>query len=48
METYRSSVGVEVMRRTIGGVGTAMLVGVGSPSGVVVVQAAEVGLEGGR
>ena len=47
METYRSGVGVEVIRRTIGDVGAAMLVGVGSPSGVVVAQAAEERLEGG-
>ncbi|KAG8214380.1 Sodium/hydrogen exchanger family-domain-containing protein [Butyriboletus roseoflavus] len=47
METCRSGVGMEVMRRTIGDVGAAMVVAAGSASGVVVVQAAEVGLAGG-
>lgn len=38
-------VGLEGMRRTIGDVGTAMTVGVGAASAVVVVQAAHVALE---
>lgn len=44
METCRSGVGMEVMRRTIGDVGAAMVVAAGSASGVVVVQAAEGGV----
>ncbi|KAH0826161.1 hypothetical protein J3R83DRAFT_5580 [Lanmaoa asiatica] len=43
VETYcRPGVGVEVMRRTIGDVGAAMVVSAGTASGVVVVQAANV------
>ncbi|KAG8214381.1 Sodium/hydrogen exchanger family-domain-containing protein [Butyriboletus roseoflavus] len=45
VEACRSRVGAEVMRGTIGNVGAAMVMAVGSPSGVLVVQAAEVGLE---
>ena len=41
LETYRPGVGLEGMRRTIGDVGTAMVVG-GSASAVVVVQVADV------
>ena len=41
LETYRPRVGFEGMRRTIGDVGTAMVVG-GSANAVVVVQAADV------
>ena len=41
LETYRPGVGLEGMRKTIGDVGTAMVVG-GSASAVVVVQAADV------
>lgn len=42
LETYRPGVGLEGMRRTIGDVGTAMVVG-GSASAVVVLQTADVG-----
>ena len=41
LETYRPGVGLEGMRKTIGDVGTAMVVG-GSASAVVVVQTADV------
>lgn len=44
-ETCRSGVGLEVMRRTIGDVGAAMVVSAGWASGVVVVQAAGVALD---
>ena len=41
LETYRPGIGLEGVWRTIGDVGTAMVVG-GSASAVVVLQAAEV------
>jgi hypothetical protein len=44
LETYRPGVGLEGVRRTIGDVGTAMVVG-GSASAVVVVQATDVAVD---